>query len=275
MIQGELQIEPLTTDDISAAMRLVEAAGWNQVPGDWQRVIQYQPWGCFKAAVDNRLIGTVTSTSYGQELAWIGMMLVDPALRRQGIGRALMQQVIAALQAADMHTIKLDATPAGRPLYEQLGFVAQFDFQRWRRGDTTTTLPSLSSKPEELAYHRELDCAAFGVDRSHWLDKLAADSLVQCNPAGFGMLRNGRIADYLGPIVCHSAQAAHEIIAQLVSRSSATMFWDIPRPDEAICGWARQLGFEPVRVLTRMVLGRDTINPNLELQYAISDPATG
>ena len=155
-------IQPLTTDDIPAAMRLVEAAGWNQVTTDWQRVIGYQPWGCYKAIIDDRLVGTVTSTSYGQELAWIGMMLVDPELRRQGIGRALMQQVISALQSTRVQTIKLDATPAGRPLYEQLGFVAQFDFQRWRRADTPKTSPPLSSMTERLVRHRDLDLAAFG-----------------------------------------------------------------------------------------------------------------
>ena len=275
MNKSLFHIQPLTIEDIPAAMQLVEAAGWNQVPADWQRVIEYQPWGCFKAAVEDRLVGTVTSTSYGDELAWIGMMLVDPDWRRQGLGRALMQQAIRALQSAHMQTIKLDATPAGRPLYEQLGFVAQFDFQRWRRGDQAMTSSPLSSMPERIGDYDQLDLAAFGVNRQLWLSRLAADSLVHCQAAGFGMLRRGRIADYLGPIVSDSADAAFDIIAKLVANSSSTLFWDIPRQDEALYALARKLGFEPVRVLTRMVLGSDSIDVNLGLQYAISDPATG
>ncbi len=89
-----LNIQLLTHDDIASAMRLVEAAGWNQTVSDWQRVIEYQPRGCFQASIDAQLVGTVTSTAYGNDLAWIGMMLVDPAMRRQGIGRALMRRVI-------------------------------------------------------------------------------------------------------------------------------------------------------------------------------------
>ncbi len=49
-------VELLTDHDISAAMALVEAAGWNQTPADWQRVIEYQPRGCYKATLDNRLV---------------------------------------------------------------------------------------------------------------------------------------------------------------------------------------------------------------------------
>ena len=89
------------------------------------------------------------------------------------------------------------------------------------------------------------------------------------------MLRSGRIADYLGPVVSYSSREADAIIASLASSTSATIFWDIPRADTVTCNRAQMLGFEPVRVLTRMVLGQDTIKPNLELQYAISDPATG
>ncbi len=99
-----LCIEPLTLDDVDAAMQLVAAAGWNQTPADWRRVIAYQPPGCFKAVLDGRLVGTVTSTSYGQRLAWIGMMLVDPSMRRQGIGRSLMQRVVAWLESQPVET---------------------------------------------------------------------------------------------------------------------------------------------------------------------------
>ena len=83
-------IRPFTRDDIAPALQLCRSAGWNQLHADWSRLIEYQPNGCFVAELDGRLVGTVTTTSYGTELAWIGMMLVHPEYRRRGIGTELM-----------------------------------------------------------------------------------------------------------------------------------------------------------------------------------------
>ncbi|MCC6507968.1 MAG: GNAT family N-acetyltransferase [Pirellulaceae bacterium] len=288
-------IEALTSSDVPAAMQLVSAAGWNQTPSDWERVIDYQTRGCFKAQIDGRLVGTVTTTCYQQELAWIGMMLVDPSFRRQGIGRGLMERSIEFLRANQMATIKLDATPAGRPLYEQLGFVAQFDFQRWQRSaqvplvdqdatltegqltgaQVTTPQATLGYAAEALRQFRELDKAAFGLDRSEWLERMAAASQCQFRPLAFGMLRPGRIASYLGPVVGEDDEQVASIVRALVNAQSGTIFWDMVCSSSDKIQLARELAFEPVRQLTRMVLGEDHTRPNVDLQTAICDPATG
>ena len=75
----------LFESDIPAAMQLKEAAGWNQTEDDWRRLLMLEPNGCFAAIKDGRLVGTTTTTTYGNDLAWIGMVLVDPQYRRQGI----------------------------------------------------------------------------------------------------------------------------------------------------------------------------------------------
>ncbi len=129
-------------------------------------------------------------------------MLVDPGVRRQGIGRALMEQVIRSLRADNIRTIKLDATPLGRPLYEQLGFVAQYDFQRWQRpAQASRDITLTGSSLEDLPALRVLDRQAFGVDRWAWVVKLAAGSCCLVDADGYGMLRRGRVADYLGPLL--------------------------------------------------------------------------
>ena len=72
-----LRIRPFTADDVVPALNLCRAAGWNQLQQDWSRLISHQPGGCLVAEADGALAGTVTTTSYGTDLAWIGMMLVD------------------------------------------------------------------------------------------------------------------------------------------------------------------------------------------------------
>jgi GNAT superfamily N-acetyltransferase len=280
MSNPSVSIEPLGTQDIPRAMELVAAANWNQSPQDWRRFIDFQPAGCFKALLHGALVGTVTSTCYGTELAWIGMMLVDPELRRRGIGTLLMQRVIDHLHSRSVRTIKLDATPAGRPLYAQLGFHAEHDFQRWRRPVVTAADKSVPNEARCETHFRfddyaALDRDAFGADRGSWLQRFASVSHVVCRAEGFGMLRPGRIASYLGPITAHNLECAESIIEELLSGTTEPVFWDVPYRSPAATTLAQRWQFEPVRDLTRMWLGDALVPKSPQHQFALCDPATG
>src|ERR1044071_2232747 len=124
-----IDIRLLFESDIPSAMRLKEAAGWNQTEADWRRLLSLQPNGCFAAVKDGRLVGTTTTTIY-DELAWIGMVLVDPQYRRQGIAVQLMNVALEYLNGK-VETIKLDATELGQPVYEKFGFAAESEVERW------------------------------------------------------------------------------------------------------------------------------------------------
>ena len=108
---NELEIRLLKASDVAEAMRLKAAAGWNQTEEDWLRLLSLCPDGCFAATAGARLVGTTTTTVYGRELAWVGMVLVDPEFRRRGIATALVRAALEGLDAAAVSTVKLDATP--------------------------------------------------------------------------------------------------------------------------------------------------------------------
>ena len=126
------EIRCLTLDDIAAAQRLREQAGWNQTDADWRRLLTWSPDGCWVAERDGRVVGTTAVTAYGRRIAWIGMVLVGEAHRRQGIGRALLGHAIEHLDGLGIETIALDSTPEGQPLYASLGFADAFELARWR-----------------------------------------------------------------------------------------------------------------------------------------------
>ncbi|NQV28371.1 MAG: GNAT family N-acetyltransferase [Rhodopirellula sp.] len=133
MSQPQLHIREMTLDDLDCVMNLKDQVGWNQTRADVRRLVEYEPEGCFIAEVGGVAVGTLSTTSYGTSLAWIGMMLVLPEYRRRGIARQLMLTGIDYLRSRGVTCIKLDATPLGQPLYEQLGFTAEWSFQRWER----------------------------------------------------------------------------------------------------------------------------------------------
>lgn len=107
-------IRPFTRDDIPAALGFCAMAGWNQTHDDWMRLFEYQPDGCFAADVDATMAGTVTTTSYGTDLAWIGMVLVHEDYRRRGIAMDLITPVSSisvAMQCVASSSMRLRQAP--------------------------------------------------------------------------------------------------------------------------------------------------------------------
>jgi len=114
--EGPVVLRKMLPDDIGAALRLTRIAGWNQRREDWELLLRICPDRCFVAQHNGKVVGTVTATDYEDNVGWLGMLLVDPELRRRGIGTQLLNEAINSLSSCD--TVKLDATPAGKELYD-------------------------------------------------------------------------------------------------------------------------------------------------------------
>jgi GNAT superfamily N-acetyltransferase len=217
----------LSAADIDEALALSEAEGWNQTAADWRRLVELEPDGCFVVRDGERLAGTVTTTTYGSTLAWIGMMIVHPDQRRRGIGATLMRTALDYLEERGVTTIKLDATPAGRPLYESLGFVAEVELERWQGIAPIRTAPNrIRSSHDPARPLIDLDRAAYGVDRARLIESLVADGAVDPIVAtrtndqitGYALARRGRIATYIGPIVAENATDAERLLDGALAR---------------------------------------------------------
>jgi hypothetical protein len=217
------------------------------------------------AVYDEVVIGTVTTVSYGPRLAWISMLLVDPAFRRLGIGTRLMQVAIDSLPG--WPTIGLDATPAGKLLYERLGFCGQYGLVRM----AVDCLPTLRCLPPgvrpvtdtDLSAMGELDRAALGADRMSLLRELknrareaAWLSTRHGRVAGFCLGRHGSRFQQLGPIVAETLDEAIALCqVGLAAWHDQPVVVDVPVSQGTFLDWLRGLGFAVQRPFTRMVRG--------------------
>src|SRR5215813_8164810 len=114
--------------DVAAGLGLCRASRWNQLSRDWECFLKLSPRGCRVAVKEDRVIGTVATVSYQDRFSWIGMVMVDPAERRQGIGSQLLREALGLL--GDRAPVRLDATPAGREVYLKLDFVDEYGLSR-------------------------------------------------------------------------------------------------------------------------------------------------
>src|SRR5438067_8229734 len=102
--------------DVKYGMQLSNAEGWNQTEKDWKLLIESPQNICLVAEADDKVIGTTTAINYSNEIAWIGMVLVEKAYRGMGVSKLLLTNVIKKLESCK--SIKLDATQAGQKVYE-------------------------------------------------------------------------------------------------------------------------------------------------------------
>ena len=247
-------------------MRLKEAAGWNQTESDWHRLLALEPGGCFGIDCDGRLAATTTGVCFGNDLAWIGMVLTHPDYRGRGLARALMEHALEYLDGrADW--IKLDATEMGRPLYRKLGFEDECPVERWARA----AAPPPPAELPAFANCNELDRAAFGADRRELLTLLARIESAALED-GYAMGRPGSNAAYFGPCVARKPATARRLLDWFLARHGhEKVSWDILPENREVVRLATECGFQPLRRLVRMARsGQRSFEHDDGLVYAIA-----
>ena len=247
----------LSERDLPDLMALKASAGWNQTEAEWLLFLRLEPNGCFGIEADGRIVSSATCFCYGEQLAWIGMVLTLPEYRKRGYARRLTQ---AALDYAGKRTMRLDASDFGRPLYESLDFVEECQVDRWRRAPASVG-PLIEPVCEPGSYDPLFDSRVFGANRSKLLSEFALDESASL-PGAYAFGRPGANGPFFGPCVAETANSAASLLHWFVSRHAAeSVYLDLfPHHMEAV-RMARQFGFEPARHLTRMV--RKPVIPEL------------
>jgi len=276
-----IEVRLLFESDIPAAMKLKEAAGWNQTEADWRRLIKFEPNGCFAAIETDQLVGTTTTTTYEDDLAWIGMVLVDPLHRRRGIATRLIETALAYLDGK-VAVIKLDATGDGSPVYEKFGFKTESMVERWRG-----TVESRSIEREDAAIDLNallaLDKRAFSADRSRLINYLIDDSRI--SPAlvkdesgsltGYAMARAGTRAVYIGPVVTSDKAQVENLLDRILGQlSGSSVYIDFSNECGVRSSVLADRGFVKERDLIRMSYGSRSVKTS-PLVIAIAGPEIG
>jgi GNAT superfamily N-acetyltransferase len=274
--------------DIPWADRLRAVAGWNQTSRDWAGYLAFAPEGCLVAEIAGEPVGTATTITYGQDLGWIGMVLVEPGHRRRGVGSRLLAAAMAHLQRRGVACIKLDATPMGREVYGPLGFVAEYGLARFQvdpppRAGRATRTGLLPLRTVALAELARFDAGYFGTERAAVLEALRTRDpnlcfVVQEGAAirGYLIARQGAAAVQVGPWVAETPGVAAELLSGLLAQAAdRRVFADLLEPNVAGRELLAAHGFALQRPLTRMFLGQNHAPGRPEFIYSISGAEKG
>jgi GNAT superfamily N-acetyltransferase len=281
-----LDVRDMTEADLEDGVRLSRASGWNQTIEDWRLLLSLGP-GLFRVAVEEgRIVAAGGAVRYGDALAWICMILVDPARRGRGLGTRIFDDVLdrteALVRTSGLRVAGLDATPAGRGIYVQRGFQDAGGIVRMRAQEAAHAPGGVRPlAAEDLAAVLAFDRDVFGADRGavlRWAFASAPDLAWVGRRAGttaycFG--RHGDHSDQVGPVVADDPALAREFVSACLSRPRSRPLVVDARTDPAWLAALAGMGFREQRPFTRMYRGeaRPAARPALEL--AVFGPEFG
>lgn len=211
----------LAPADLEAADRLIRLA--YQTPESrlpaLRRYLALQPDGWWLSLRADTPVGMGGAVDYGP-FAYLGLMAVHPDCQRLGIGQGLLERLLGWLDGRGVPAVLLDATPAGAPLYQRYGFVAEDEaclFEGPAPGAAQAGGGVGRAGAADLEAIRDFDVPIFGADRLRLLRALLGEF-----PDRFLLVRDdrGAVAGYLvaqprrlGPWVAQGPAEAEALLA--------------------------------------------------------------
>ncbi|MHB1122366.1 MAG: GNAT family N-acetyltransferase [Ramlibacter sp.] len=260
------RLAQLTPQALAMLGELVEQSQWNQTFDDWRVFFDSGAIYVVRAHAGRFLAsgavlpmgesrpGCLASVT-GRGVAWISMILVTPASRGRGLGRLVFRECLRHIQAQGRIAM-LDATPAGEALYARFGFEVLWRLTRWRREGRPATAPAPSPSRPDIDGLAELDQEALGFSRRSLLRALLErpDSRCVRHAQGFAVVRSGRVAHHIGPLVAADEAAAIAVLQDVAARYAGPLLIDVPDERPRLREALLEAGFAPQRGFARMAL---------------------
>lgn len=232
---------------------LSERAGWNQTTADLEAMKAHaslparQGKNGYLLAVyyhkdQGITLGSGLSLPVSADMSWIGMILVHPELRRQGIARSIMSScLVHARINQNKSIVGLDATEQGKQVYDQLGF--KDSYKIWR-SDISTNLEIQPNQNVALKSF-SLESIKNYLKRKNNSERFQIVKLLESLPnsknimavagervSGFVMSRPGRLKPFIGPLIADSDKVALSLLSHVLKHwktmGFVIAFIDIP-----------------------------------------------
>jgi GNAT superfamily N-acetyltransferase len=255
------QFSRLTEDRIGDCVALSAEAGWNQTIEDWALFLRHGTVLGLRTA-HGVTVASAAVLPYPDDFAWISMVLVSAARRRQRIGTRILEACCAEIARRGLVAM-LDATPAGERIYRPLGFEPICNLSRWQGvidsgANSPTGVRAMAA--DDVPLVTAIDAAAFGSQRKFLIEslfrRLPQLAFVSEDSTGFLLARPGRTATQIGPLAATNEGAAGALLAAALGWINGPVFLDLIDGRDILVRHLRQRGFSVQRPFLRMGLKR-------------------
>jgi GNAT superfamily N-acetyltransferase len=243
-----------TEGDLPAIAALRRSVGWN-VYG-WALLDAMRPPDAriYLAEERGEVIGIGSGIAYGL-LGIIGNMVVSASHRGRGVGRRVLQAVVAFLEERGCTQLELYATADGRRLYEHYGFelsgpsVAASIPRQIAGALSSEGIVVERAAADDLGRLVAYDAPRFGADRS----AILAAALADLHRPVLTAAREGELVGYavlrpdgtrLGPFVADAPHIAGALLAAAAPLAAGVEAIGAQLPGENLAGigWLKEIG---------------------------------
>src|SRR5256885_8448307 len=257
----DLVLRPMTRAEVDLAIEWAAQEGWNPGLRDAENFYAADPNGFFVAELSGRPAGCISAVAYDATFGFLGLYIVKPELRGQGVGLQLWQQ---AMDYLGTRNIGLDGVVAQQANYHRSGF--QLAYRNMRYGGVVRAIPrdrcvDLTQRPfaEIYAYDNEIFPAPREAFLRSWLRPETGVALGMEDGGklvAYGVLRACRAGYKIGPLFAdHEAYADNVLLALAQHAQGATIFLDAPEVNPGAIALAEHHGlsrvFETARMYTK------------------------
>ena len=255
----------LTLADVPEWLALVRSVEWDQTGFELEWLIANAPDRVLGVHEDGRLVATAAAAVYDDGGSCVNMVIVDKPYRGRGHAGRLMRALIESL-GAPRESITLQATSDGKPVYEKLGFLAEYGQEKWsgkaaliaRDGGRDGIEPMDEAAFEEAAAY---DARIMGLSRRNVLEgfwrnfpDLAFQARRDGKLAGFVLGRQGFAYRHVCPLEADDGITAAALFARAAAVRPDELALDIPDAQTGFKAMLAEKGFRALRALVNMRL---------------------
>jgi GNAT superfamily N-acetyltransferase len=261
-VNSAVRYRRMTAEDLPAVHKLSLAALWPHRLEDWKFI--HELGEGIVAENASGVIGCIMCWLHGGDYASLGMTLVAPEYREQGIARELVARILK--QIGDRTTL-LHTTNSGLPLFEGFSFVPHSVVHRHQGSVFRTPFVPLGAGerirpigPRDEAALVDMACRSTGMPRATVIKHmLTVSDVVAIDRYGeliaFAALRKFGLGYVIGPVVAPDADHAKALIAHWAGTRAGT-FVRVDVPDSTgLTPWLTEMGLvqidETVSVMVR------------------------
>jgi len=229
--------------DLSDYIALVNMVGWPHKPNDIAALLKLgHPWRAIEQNT-GQSVGVAIWWPMGKHFGRIGLLIVSPDFQGRGIGRIIMEKVIAD---AGERTLMLLATEQGKPLYDSLGFQSVGLTQRHQGSYLNPSTASYGVTQANLGDLKEiiaLDTRVTGLDRASMITQMfgVGNTMARKHKnkiSGYAINRPFGAGNVIGPLIAETEDDAKTLfmaaakpgmlrVDRLMERASLGQFFEI------------------------------------------------
>lgn len=218
-----IDIQVMDATEVAAGFRLSQQLAWPHRLEDWALALKLGQGLVIKQ--QQRTIATALYWQWGERWASIGLVIVDPDYRKQGLGKLLLANVLNRIESP---MIRLSATKVGEPLYLQLGFqrtgaLTQLQVEslaKYPHEKSLSAAQLYTASIADLPTLLQIEKHSSGMEREALLYELLLNGRVICAklPAdeivGFAACHRFGRGYVIGPVYASSLSVAKQLILE-------------------------------------------------------------